>query len=163
MTRTPFDSFSKQFLETLLAALGEVTINREVAGESQYVDVYFVPTLPANVQSQDLGLLGQIATTPCLIEPFRNPATADEIRSCLLTLLSLQADGLRRSKRDSQMRPRTQLPHLWILTPSLSEVVISGFGAQPNANETLGIYPLPTALQATIVVIYQLSKTAETL
>jgi hypothetical protein len=163
MTRTPFDSFSKQFLETLLAPLGEVTTNREVAGEPQYIDVYFVPTPEVEVKSQNLGLLGQMVTTPCLIEPFRNPVTANEIRSCLLKLFSLHADGLRRLRRGEQRYLQIQLPQLWILTPTLSKAVIASFGAQSPVNGLLGIYALPAALQATIVVIHQLPKISEIL
>jgi hypothetical protein len=163
MSRTPFDSFSKQALETLLAPLGAVTTNREVAGESQYVDIYFVPTPGLNEPVQDLGLLGQMATVPCLIEPFRNPVKANEIRSCLLKFLLLQADELRRSRREDPMGPQIPLPHLWILTPSLSRAVITSFGAQPTASGISGLYQLPAALQATIVVIHQLPRTSDTL
>jgi hypothetical protein len=86
MTRTPFDSFSKQVLETLLAPLGAVTTNREVAGESQYIDVYFIPTPGLDEQAQGLGLLGQMATVPCLIEPFRN----QDVQSSIATLSTSQ-------------------------------------------------------------------------
>jgi hypothetical protein len=163
MSRTPFDSFSKQALETLLAPLGVVTTNREVAGESQYVDIYFVPTPGLDEPVQGLGLLEQMATVSCLIEPFRNPVKANEIHSCLLKLLLLQAEELRRSRREDPMGPQNPLLHLWILTPSLSRAVIASFGAQPTANRISGLYQLPAALQATIVVIHQLPRTAETL
>ena len=39
MTRTPFDAFSKQLLEAFLAPFGTVELNREIAGESRYIDV----------------------------------------------------------------------------------------------------------------------------
>ena len=34
MSRTPFDVFCKQFLETFLSPIGTVNINREIPGES---------------------------------------------------------------------------------------------------------------------------------
>jgi hypothetical protein len=39
MTRFRFDQFSKQFLEELLAPLGEVTIGKELLGEARQIDV----------------------------------------------------------------------------------------------------------------------------
>ena len=69
MTRTPFDAFSKQLLEEFLSPFGTVELNREIAGESRFVDVWFSPSAPPD---RSLGLLARIATTPCLIEPYRN-------------------------------------------------------------------------------------------
>ena len=40
----PHDKFAKEFLEELLAPLGEVKINREVTDETRFVDVLFSPT-----------------------------------------------------------------------------------------------------------------------
>lgn len=36
ISRTPFDQFSKQYLEELLTPLGQVEISREVPGESRF-------------------------------------------------------------------------------------------------------------------------------
>jgi hypothetical protein len=43
MAKNSFDQFSKQFLEELLSPLGTVEKSLEVAGEPQFVDVYFIP------------------------------------------------------------------------------------------------------------------------
>jgi hypothetical protein len=68
MTRTSFDTFSKQLLEEFLSPFGSVELNREIAGESRFIDVWFSPS---TTPDPDLGLLGRIATTSCLIEPYR--------------------------------------------------------------------------------------------
>jgi hypothetical protein len=86
MTKNPFDSFAKQLLEEVLAPFGSIQINREVPGESQYVDVFFEPSSLMPIAVPELGLLGRIAKTPCLLELFRNQPTTAEIRSCLLKL-----------------------------------------------------------------------------
>ncbi len=110
MSNTPFDSFSKKLLEELLTPFGEILINREVLGESQYVDAYFTPSAESTANPEILGILADLITTPCLIEPYRNPVTADDIRSCLQKLFALQADNLRRSKREQQPRSQIQTP-----------------------------------------------------
>jgi hypothetical protein len=78
MTRIPFDAFSKQFLEELLDPLGSVETSRKVPGEAHWVDVFFIPRPQPAPTPITLGLLGKIATTPCLIEPFRHPPTHPE-------------------------------------------------------------------------------------
>lgn len=69
MTRFPHDRFAKQYLKELLSPLGEVETSRKVSGEVREIDVWFVPTPHAQVNSQVLGLLGRFAASPCLIEP----------------------------------------------------------------------------------------------
>ncbi len=73
MTRFIHDQFAKDYLEELLSSLG--------------VDVWFSPQILDNNPRELLGLLGKMAINPCLFEPFRNPVTATEIRTCLLKLL----------------------------------------------------------------------------
>ncbi|MEB3338896.1 MAG: flagellar assembly protein H, partial [Leptolyngbyaceae bacterium] len=124
MTRTPFDSFAKQYFEELLSPWGRVEINREVPGESRFVDVWFAPASPSQARRDDWGLLGQMTTTPCLLEPYRNPPKLPEIRSCLLKLLWVQADYQRQSRRDEDPLLEADLPQLWILVPTASESLL---------------------------------------
>jgi hypothetical protein len=111
----------------------------------------------------DLGLLNQMTATPCLIEPFRNPVTVDEINRCLKKLLSIQEEAIRQAKRIGQLRTQVQLPELWILTPSLSEKTLASFGATADSVWESGLYRLPSAFVTMIVVIHQLPKIADTL
>ena len=75
MTRFPHDQFAKDYLKELLTPLGEVETSRDVAGEVREIDVWFAPNLQPTAEPQILGLLGRFASSPCLIEPFRNAAT----------------------------------------------------------------------------------------
>ena len=99
MSRTPFDVFCKQFLETFLSPIGTVNINREIPGESRWVDVWFEPNIPATIDSTDLGLLGRIAKTPCLIEPFRNQPFVIVKRNCLPFLVNYNAKPIEKNDR----------------------------------------------------------------
>jgi hypothetical protein len=121
MAKNSFDQFSKQFLEEFLSPLGTVETSLEVAGEPQFVDVYFVPSAQAAKIPTDLGILGRMLQTPCLIEPFRNQPTLVEVRSCLLKLFQVHGDYHRRAKRSSESLPEGNLPQLWILASSASE------------------------------------------
>jgi hypothetical protein len=163
MTRTPFDQFSKQFLEELLTLVGEVKPTLEVPGEPRFVDIWFAPFQQPTVNPQTLGVLGRIATTPCLLEPFRNQPTFTEVRNCLLKLFLLQADFQRKAKRVGDTIPEAELPQLWILAPSASDNLVNIFRAIPDESWLEGIYFLAEGLKAAIIAINKLPRTPETL
>lgn len=162
MSRTPFDSFSKQLLESFLGSLGKVYLNQEVPGESRFVDVRFVP-FQKPIDREPLGLLGDVASTPCLLEPFRNAPSATDVRNCLLKLFLAQAELQRQAKREERSLADADLPQLWILAPSASDDFLAGFTAQPHPNWLTGIYFLGSSLKCAIVNIKKLPQTPTTL
>jgi len=162
MTRTPFDTFTKQVLETLLVPLGRVEISQEVPGESRFVDVSFIPTAQPSLDPQSLGLLGKMATSPCLIEPFRNPPTRTEIRRCLLKLFLIQADVQRQARREDERLLETALPQLWVLSPSASEALLNTFATHQQETWLPGIHFMGESFKTAIIAITQLPCTEET-
>jgi hypothetical protein len=162
MAKNPFDSFSKQLLEEILSPYGAVEVSREVPGESQFVDVYFEPSQTAMARTE-LGLLGRIAQTPCLLEPFRNQPTPSEIRSCLLKLFQTHGDYQRKARREKESIQENDLPHLWVLASSASENLINGFGFTASNNWPSGVSFLHPFHRTAIISINQLPRTEETL
>ncbi len=163
MTRTPFHQFCKRLLEEFLSPFGEVQLNLEVPGESRFVDVWFVPASQADVDPSSLGLLGRMAATPCLIEPFRNPPTATEVRNCLLKLFLVYADFQRKARREEERLLEAALPQLWILTASASEAQLNRFGATPDVAWLPSVFFMPSLLRTAVIVLNQLPQTPETL
>ena len=172
MTRFAYDEFAKDFLEELLSPFGEVKAPLEVRGESRQVDVWFAPSLEGEIKPEEIGLLGKMATTPSLFEPFRNAATANEICTCVLKLLELRTDFQRRGNRKGDVasatlreRPREEdYPRLWIITPTASKSILEGFGAKLDLENWLpGIYFCPKFFRTALVVIHKLPKNQETL
>ncbi|MEH2261434.1 hypothetical protein [Nostoc sp.] len=163
MTRFIHDQFAKDYLEQLLTPYGEVQAARRVAGEVRQIDVYFIPKpQPTNIP-ETLGLLGQLVTTPSLFEPFRNAASATEICDCLLKLLEVRGDFQRQANRNKTRIVESDLPKLWILTPTGSAQLLSGFGANPKDDYLPGIHFMPEYLRTAIVAIHQLPSISETL
>lgn len=165
MTRQPHDQFAKQYLAELLAPLGQVETSRDVVSEVRQVDVWFVPAPSPSTEPQNLGLLGQMASTACLFEPFRNAPTPVEVRNCLLKLYSLHGELLRKARRKQNSFSEDDLPRLWILSPSCSARLLDGFGAKldESGNWVEGIYFLPEFQKAALVAINQLPVTEDTL
>jgi hypothetical protein len=163
MTKFPYDEFAKGFLEALLLPFGQVDPAYKIAAEVREVDVYFIPS-DNNLDYTDLGLLGKCATAPAVMEPFRNSVSVPQIRACMSKLYDLHADIYRAAKRDKQLEPKDDvLPTLWILTPTLSDNILTSLGATLHADRGEGVYLLPSAQKTGIVIIHRLPKTPETL
>ncbi len=165
MTRQPHEQVAKEYLEELLTPLGKVETSRDVKSEVREIDVWFVPATSPPSNAQNLGLLSKMAATSCLFEPYRNAPTEIEIRSCLLKLYTVHGELLRKAKREKQLLADTELPFLWILSPSSSVRMLEGFGAKLNlkGNWEEGVYFLPNFLKTAIVAINQLPITPDTL
>lgn len=114
MTQSPFDQLSKSYLEEFLKPIGTVERQYEVPGEAKYVDVWFIPDRDRKESIDDLGLLGEMAKTPCLIEPYHNPPSRDEIRTCLLKLLWITEEQRRTTETETD-EPKSEAPTLWVL------------------------------------------------
>ncbi|TAE59740.1 MAG: hypothetical protein EAZ87_08580 [Nostocales cyanobacterium] len=164
MPRQQHDQFAKQYLEELLSPLGTVEVSREVTDEVRQVDIFFSPIPSPQVNPQSLGLLGRIAETTALLEPFRNQPSKTEIRNCIIKLFSVYGDLQRKAKRENTSLPEINLPRLWVLTPSASTALLESFGAKIDIDNWLpGVFFLPDAFQTAIVAINQLPVTNETL
>ena len=164
MTRFIHDRFAKEVLEELLSPIGTVNIGRDVTSEVREIDVYFTPGTAIPEYSETLGLLGKMASTTAIFEPFRNPANVSEICSCLGKLLDVRGDLERQSRRENTRYDDAQLPKLWILMPTASKALVDSFNAKPDTENWMqGIYFLGESLRTAIVAIHQLPETPETL
>lgn len=164
MTRFPHDEFAKGFLESLLLNVGTVKTSLKIGSEVREVDIYFQPDDKTDT-SPYLGLLGEIAKSSLIFEPFRSPAKVHQIRFCLSKLYDLHADLFREFRRDRQREPKeSELPNLWILTPTASETILTGYGASLNTDFVpSGVYLAPSNYKLGIIAIHQLPKTPATL
>jgi len=164
MTRLLFDKFAKDYLDRFLGPYGEFIAAREIISEVLEIDGWFIPN-PEKLAElhRDLGLLGRMAANRSLFESFRNPVTVDEIRSCRLKLLVAITEAKREAARNENNLSEDDLQILWLLTPTASERILSGFGATADADWLPGMYFLPAYGRTAIVVIHQLPRTQETL
>ena len=151
-------------LETLLSPFGEVQTAKTIDAQVREIDVYFTPDVDIQ-QDSSLGILHKLAATPTTFEPFRKAVTIGEVRSCIAKLIELHNELTRQAKRDSKPKlTEADLPHLWILTPTLSAEKLADFGAITEVESwEEGVYLLPKSFKTGIVVIHQLPETPDTL
>ncbi|MDZ8078959.1 MAG: DUF4351 domain-containing protein [Nostoc sp. SerVER01] len=163
MTRFIHDQFAKDYLEELLKPYGDVQGSSRVAGEVREIDILFSPLAKQSSQLETLGLLGRFAATAAIFEPFRNAASKEEICDCLLKLLEVRGALQRQANRNKTPISELELPKLWILTPTASTALLSGFGASQKPDWMPGIHFIAEYLRTAIVAIHQLPITQETL
>jgi hypothetical protein len=161
MTQFRHDEFAKSYLTELLSTIGKATPNKSIRSESREADLWFEPNPKAQSKRAELGLLGQLLTSSCLIEVFRDPADASETRSCLGKLFDREAEIQRQAKRRSKNLPEEKLPCLWLIMPTASVEIRESFGVMPT--DTPGVYQFPKGYRAGLIVVHQLPKTEETL
>ena len=150
-------------MEKLLERYGEFKSSEKVPSEVREIDVLFTPFPGEETNLQTLGLLGRCASSPSIFEPFRNAASEEEICNCILKSLSVRGALQREARRNETRISESALPKLWILTPTASKRTLSDFGATEAADWVSGVYLMPKALRAAIVVIHQLPRIPETL
>jgi hypothetical protein len=164
MTRFPYDTFAKDYFKELLSPLGSVETSKDVTGEIRKIDIYFVPNAYSQIHKEILGLLGRFTETKALIEPFRNPPTKSEVRSCSTKLFDTCSRFEREAKRNDTSVDEDSLPRLWILAPTASKDFLKGFRSElDEPTWGSGIYFFGESWRGAIVVIHQLPVTSETL
>jgi hypothetical protein len=164
MTRFIHDQFAKQYLTELLTPYGQVETSKDITAEVRQIDLLFIPSPQPGQSLEKLGLLGRMATNYAIFEPFRNPVSRSEIRSCIGKLFDVHADLERQAKRNETRINETELPQLWIFTPTASVDILESFnGTLDETNWGKGIYFLSTGLKTVVVAIHQLPSTPETL
>ncbi len=167
MTRFVHDQFAKDLLDEILGYMRTGNPAQEVASEVKQIDFYFTPSpeKPDYLEYREkLGLLGKMATTPALFEPFRNGVTVDDVQSCMSKLWDVTAKLKRQARRENTTISESELPFLWILTPTASTSLLKGFKATADEkNWGKGIYFFGRHWRGALVVIHQLPKTPETI
>jgi hypothetical protein len=163
MTQTPHDQLAKQYLEEFLAPFGRIERQYEIPGEAKYVDVWFIPNPTTATDEAELGILGRMTETMCLLEPYRNAPTRNEIRTSILKLLWVQDNEQRIAQPDDLPLTEDNLPRLWILAATVSAPVLTEASGLVKADWLPGIYFMADLLKVAIVAIDQLPETDETL
>jgi hypothetical protein len=161
MSRTLHDEFAKDWMKEFLADFGQVETDFQISGEVRHVDVYFEPD-PALLPAP-MGLLGQMITAPCLIEPFRNAISVEEICNCTSKATILGRNLARQAKREKRRFRFSDRPFLWMITPTLSAQMARNCSLYQHPKLGEGIYLRAKSDKAGLIVIHHLPCTIDTL
>ncbi len=163
MTKFPHDEFAKEYLTEICQDYDEVISSAKVKSEIREVDILFIPTKEVPTSPETLGLLGKILQKSCILEIYRKAVQPEQIRECLNKLLDLRQSKIRESKKKEKGINSGELPFLWIITPTISDRILAGFGALKKEEWEMGVYFLAEELMTGIIAVHQLQSSPETL
>jgi len=130
-----------------------------VTSEVRQIDLLFIPKRDAS----PLGLLGRMAQTPCILEPYRNALTSEEVRICLLKLRTYEAEQRRIAEREKRKLTPGEQTRLWIVAPTISQAIVREFAAQRPVDWPRGVYFAPKGFRVVLVAVHQLPVSPKTL
>jgi Domain of unknown function (DUF4351) len=163
MTRTKHAQFAKDLLSGLLETVGIPSKAVEVTSEVREIDLLFVPLPEKAAEREKLGLLGRIAATACLIEPYRNAPGNEDILNCIMHLVIQRGERQRKANREKQTLNADDYEMLWVVGPTISQAVLAAFGAQPAEGWGSGVYFAVSGLRTFLIAAHQLAPTRDTL
>jgi hypothetical protein len=155
--RNRFDQLAKNILREALQLLGTVETQAEVFSEPQAIDVWCVPDPARRAAGVDLGMLAQIASEPCLIEPFHSALDLRELRDCIRKQLTWH------HSLESKARGGAPFPTLWILSAGRPVTAIDSFRLAPDPGGLACVYASGPGLRLNLLVLSELPRTRETL
>jgi len=140
--RTRHDEWSKRALSLWLKELGDVVLDARIAGESRRGDVLFTERRKRAAYRRKLGTLGELAHGRVLFEPFRNPLTVPELKSCVLKAVDLEARDARAARRAKLPLSTIDGTALCVITPTLSADFAAAASTTPLPGSARGLYTL---------------------
>ena len=162
--RNKFDKVAKGIGEEALGTSGTIFINAEVSPETQHADLRHEPDPRRKAERKRLGLLGQLAAVPCLIEVFSQSLSANDFRACLGKHIAFWRQRELRTRKGRSRRPRPTShvkPFLWIISAGRPTTLLAKLELEPSPD---GIYFFgDDVLRVGLVVASELPRTRATL
>ena len=169
--RTPFDQLGKQIGREALGSLGLTVVHDEISPEAQYADLRHEPDPRQAAARARLGLLGRIASGPCMIELYGHAPSGAELRACLAKHLASWQQQARRARRHrarkrharrrSTQRPA---PTLWIVAAGRPTTLMAELRPLRAPGWPRGVYAIGgDVLRVRIVAASELPRERSTL
>jgi hypothetical protein len=168
-------NWGTEFLTAISDGNNRLMVSPEVIGEAELVDVLFEPNLEKlKYLRTSLGLLGEIVSSPCIIENLRWAPNEWDLQTFMRHWLTWEAEAhssivpVDENSRDTPQessgdRAEDESKTLIIIVPSIVPKYLQGFGASPSVINIPGVYELPAAFCTTIVVTSELPVNTSTL
>ena len=167
----PHDQLAKQIGERALAPFGATVTQAEISPETQYADLKHEPDPARAAGRERLGLLGQFASLPCLIEVFSDTPSGDEFRACLGKHFAFWRQRTRKMRADhGEQEPDRKSsevavdPFLWVISAGAPTTLMTELNLEAASDWPVGVYLFGgNVLRVGIVVAGQLPRERFTL
>ncbi len=148
-------------MQEFLSDFGTVQTEFQISSEVRHVDVHFEPA--ADRLPVPMGILGRMVTSTCLIEPFRNAISSQEICNCNAKSTLLGYNLINQAKHNDRPFRFDDRPFLWMISPTLSRRMQQRCCLHHHPDWGQGIYFRPESDRSAVVVIHQLPVNPDTL
>jgi hypothetical protein len=139
-----FDQLGKTLGLEALAPSGRTVAHDEIAPNAHHADLRHGPHPAHGAERARLGLLGRIASVPCLIELFSGAPHEDEALACAGKLIAFR----QKRRRDSRKKPHVFVrPFMWIVTARRPTSVLAALAAVRARGWPRGVYWSPGVLR----------------
>jgi hypothetical protein len=166
--RLRFDQLGKQIGQQALGPSGTTVAHDEISPDAQHADLRHEPDPAREAERARLGLLGRLASVPCLVEIYSHPPDKDEVLACASKLIAFRQRRLRafrRARARSRGRSKETFvePFLWIISAGRPSAVLSELAATEATGWPAGVYFAPPLFLMAIVVASELPQERSTL
>lgn len=166
--RLRFDQLGKQIGRQALGPSGPTVAHDEILPDAQHADLRHDPDPARAAERERLGLLGRLASVPCLIEIYSHAPEEHEVLACLGKLIAFRQKRarVRRQARGASGHERAAIvvePSLWIISAGRPASALAALGAHTAPDWPAGVYFGPDLLRVAIVVASELPRDRSTL
>jgi hypothetical protein len=162
--RNRFDQLGKLISKEALGASGPTVAHDEISPEAQYADIRHEPDPACAAERERLGLLGQIASTPCLIELYSHTPDGAEFRACLGKHLAFWQQRARKTRARKQPQSALVEPSLWVVAAGTPTALMAKLKLAPAPGWPPGVYLFgDDVLRVGLVAASQLPRERSTL
>ncbi len=161
--RNHSDQLGKQIGQAVLGPSGTTVIQDEISPETQWADLRHDPDPTRAAERERLGLLGQLASRPCLIELYSEAPDDGGVRACLSKHLAHWQRRAREARALKQPAARAA-PFLWIIAAGTPTSLLAELELRPASGWPEGVYLFGgNALRVGLVAANQLPRDRSTL
>ncbi|HEY0989447.1 MAG TPA: hypothetical protein VGD80_20400, partial [Kofleriaceae bacterium] len=169
--RNRFDHLAKQIGQEALSRSGVTVAHDPINPETQYADLRHEPDPARQAERNRMGLLGRLASEPCLLEVYSHAPDAGEFRACLSKHLASWQGRARKARSDHRERSEQGQaldafvdPFLWIIAAGAPTKLLTKLKLEAAADWPAGVYLFGgDILRVGLVVASELRRDASTL
>lgn len=166
--RHRFDQIGKRIGREALGRSGSTFVHDEISPDAQHADLRHEPDPARAAARRRLGLLGRIASVPCLIELYGHAPNGAEFRTCLGKHIAAWQQRARRrrrrGRRERRRAPAGAEPFLWIIAAGMPRALVAGLRLEPAPGWPTGVYLFGAhVLRVGLVVASKLLRDRSTL
>jgi hypothetical protein len=145
--RNRFDQLGKELGMKTLGALGPTNTQHALNAETLYADLLHEPELGSTrePERQRLGLLGELARTPCLIELYSQAPRLDELRICLTKHIAYTEERVRQARSRGLADAGGHAARdvwTWVISAGVPKTLLVQLAFRPAPETCRGVYVL---------------------